>query len=287
MANTRINGSNERPYAIICKYHKGLKDQIATSKSEIEAAATQVEFLEMKRGYKLCSLKVLEETHDFYRDIGNYELLDMQKSTEIILENINKYKTKKDNLAKTITETSKNLNNLKIKLQEANNAACAMRNCLKSILAFTDETPHEIIKVVNSAKKLSENGQKAAEALVIISGIQTFSNGDGLKSFGDRLVDKVKKFKEQTDGFIKSAEEEAKKAQTELAKVIEEINKKEFENFEVRNKLTALKSTVYFICKGRCRPIGYVEKICKDMITKEEEEVEATNQTPWKDKDED
>ncbi len=287
MANTKINGNNgqKKPFNVICTYHKVLKDKKKTSESRVESVKKEVEFLEMLRGYKLCCLNIAEETHDFYRDLDNYELYDMQHSTELIQINVEAYKNKKLEMAKTVTDASKMLNDLKVKLHDANNAACTMRNCLKSILGFTDENiPEEINKITGSAKSLSENGQKAAEALIKIAGIQTFSNADSLKSFGQKLVDVVKLLKSASDEFIKKAAEEAKIAQVDLTKTIKDLNQIEFDDFGAKNSLNAVSSSIKFICEGQCQPIDEVGEICR-KISKDTQNDNNRDAKPWKDKD--
>ncbi|MDX2070782.1 MAG: hypothetical protein SFV55_20300 [Haliscomenobacter sp.] len=281
MANPNANCSNgpTKPANIVCIYHKDIKDKMDVSLSEVSSSNTLISYYEMVRGYKLCCLSMAEETYDFYRDIDNYELYDMQKSTEIIQTNVEAYIKKNGDLAKSIKEGSKMLNELKVKLHDANNAACAMSNCLKSILAFPDGAiPKEITAVTQVAKTLSEDGQKAAEALVKIAGIHTFSNVDGLKSFSQKLAEAMKQFKTLSDDYMKKAAEDAKTAQTELTKSVDELNKTEFKCFGETSALNANNATITFICNDdECCPIERVEAICKAVSRKPEgEEVQGS-----------
>lgn len=289
MANSNINGNNgqKKPFNVVCAYLKFLKDQKKISESGVEAAMKDIEYLEMVRGYNLCCLKLAEETHDFYRDLNNYELVDMQNSTEIIQANLDAYKNKKQEMAKSVTDASKRLNDLKVRLHDANNAACTMRNCLKSILGFADDNiPEELRMVTSSAKLLSENGQKAAEAMTKIAGIQTFSNADGLKQFGERLKTVIERLKNSSDEFIKKAAEETTTAQKDLTKTIKDLNQKEFNEFKEKNHLTAISSSIGFICEGKCQSIDQVEEICR-IISKEKQDDDRGNAQPWKERDRD
>jgi hypothetical protein len=281
MANPNTNCSNgpTKPANIVCLYTKDIKDKREVSNSEVSSSNTLISYYEMLRGYKLCCLSMAEETYKFYRDIDNYELFDMQKSTEIIQTNVEAYIKKNGDLAKSIKEGSKMLNDLKVKLHDANNAACAMSNCLKSIFAFPDGAiPKEITDVTQAAKTLSEDGQKAAEALVKIAGIHTFSNVDGLKSFSQKLSEAMKQFKALSDEYMKKAAEDAKVAQTELTKSVEELNKAEFKCFAETSALNANNSTIEFICEdeagngNECKPIEEVENICMKVSKKPEEQ---------------
>ena len=275
MANPNANCSNgpTKPANIVCIYHKDIKDKMDVNISEISTSNTLISYYEMVRGYKLCCLSMAEETYQFYRDIDNFELFDMKRSTEIILTNVEGYIKKNGDLAKSIKEGSKMLNDLKVKLHDANNAACAMSNCLKSIFTFSDgEIPEVISDITQSAKSLSEDGQKAAEALVKIAGIHTFSNVDGLKSFSQKLGEAMKQFKTLSDEYMAKAAEDAKAAQTELTKSIDDLNNTEFKCFGETSALNAHNSTITFMCESTCSPIERVEEICKVVSQKEDGE---------------
>jgi hypothetical protein len=272
MANTSCNcgGETKTPGDIVCDYHKGLKDGRAATQSERDSSRILIAGSEMARGYKLCSLSKTEETFAYYRDIDNYELFDIQKSTEIIKVHINNYAKKDDELSNLIKEGSKMLNALKAKLLEANNASCAMRNCLQSVIGFGDHcVPDELTAVTDLARSLSEDGQKAAEAMVTTAGIHTFANLNTLKPFGEKLTQVVKDLKTLTDGYVKKAGEDAKVAQTDLTTVIDDLNKEEFDYFEQTSTLNAYDGTIRFICEGQCPSIGCVETICLEVSATE------------------
>lgn len=283
MANPNSNCTNgpTKPANIVCVFTKDIKDKIAVSTSEVSSSATLISYYEVVRGYKLCCLSMTEKTYQFYRDMDNYELFDMKKTTEIIQANVDAYIKKNGDLAKSIKEGSKMLNDLKVKLHDANNAACAMSNCLKSIIPKPDDPIFEkITDVTQSAKTLSEDGQKAAEALIKIAGIHTFSNVDGLKSFSQKLVEAIKQLKDLSDNYMKKAAEDAKTAQTELTTSIDELNKAEFKCFGETSTLNANDSTLGFLCadinenndNNECKPIDRVEEICMEVSKKPEEQ---------------
>lgn len=263
----------------ICAHRKGLQDKNNTAVGENEASKTLIYQYESKRGYKLCCLSMAEETHRFYRDIDNYELFDMLRSAEIIQVNVDGYSKKNAELAKMIKDGSKMLNELKDKLHDANNAACAMYNCLKSIMGFSDDkVPTEISNITATAKSLSEDGKAAAEALVTIAGIHTFSNVDELKPFSKNLVDKLTLFKKTTNDYIKKAAEDAKTAQTELTKAIDELNTEEFKFFEGDSVSNGLSATLDFICNGQCESISVVDDICQELTEGGSSNGEGTTQ---------
>ena len=279
MANLNSNCTNgpTKPANIVCTYKKDINDKKDISISEVSSSNTLISYYEMVRGYKLCCLSMAEKTYQFYRDIDNYELFDMQKSTEIIQTNVEVYIKKNGDLAKSIKEGSKLLNDLKVKLHDANNAACAMSNGLKSIISSPDDhIVEKITDITHAAKILSDDGQKAAEAIVKIAGIHTFSNVDGLKSFSQKTGEAIKQFKALSDEYMKKAAEDVKAAQTELTKSIEELNKAEFKCFGETSALNANNSTIEFICEEKagneCKSIEEVENICMKVSKKPEEQ---------------
>ncbi len=276
MDNANCNGGGDlrTPANIVCEFQKGLRKEKAASKSRREKSIILIERSELARGYKLCTLDETEKTWDFYHDLDNYELFDFQRSAEIIKDDITRDKTgyaKQDEaLSKLIQESSKQLSELKAKLLKANNDSCAMRNCLQSILGFSDDSvPEQLKAVTDMARSLSEDSQEAAKAMVKIAGIHTFANIGTLKQLSEKFLQDVKELKTLTDGYITSAAEAEKAAQKEVTGIIDELNNEEFQLFEETSILNGIRSTIKFICEGECPPIECVEEICKATTAEE------------------
>lgn len=287
MAITNNGGSMlKKPSDVICDYHKAAKDKREAASSRSKAAKTKIEHRNIVRGYKLCCLRQAEATFEFYRDIDNYELHDMMKSAEIIQKNVDAHIKKNDELEKLIKDASKMLNEVKNKLHDAHNAACAMENSIMRLVDFPENgTPGQsgtgkpgngpkneapdlkqsLTKVTDQAKKLDDQSQELADAMAHTAGIQTFSNIDGLKDFGKSLVDNFKKLKTMVDERVKKSAEEVKTAQTDLTKVVEELNTYEFEYFSENSASRGYGMTTDFICNGEYRSIDQVDRICKAM----------------------
>jgi hypothetical protein len=266
MANS--NSTDPTPGTIICNYRQQRKDDSDAAASDLAAAASTIQGLELVRGYKLCTLSETEKTYDYYRDIDNYELYDAQQSAVIIKANIDIYAKADGDLKKLMTDDSKALKDLQDKLLDANNEACIMRNKLRQYLQFPDDKiPAQVQEISDAARALSENSQKAADAMVTIAGIHTFADLSALKPDADSLLQLLKDTKTTTDGFIKTAGDDAKAAQTDLSKVINDLNTAEFKSFEACNKMNGFTTVVDFICKGTCQPIDVVETICNDMTS--------------------
>jgi hypothetical protein len=256
----------------VCKFHKQLTNEHTLHTQELDASKIKIETCEVVRAYAICSLAKSEQTFEYYRDLTNYELFDMKDSAEIIKANIDGYVKQDDELGKWILDISKSLNDLQVKLHEANNAACTMRNCLQSTLSFKDDKmPPKLTDVIDKAKDLSKDGKQAAEAMVKVAGIHTFSNLETLQPFGTNLTNKLTALKTLTDGLIATAKADQEKSQTELLGVLKELNVVEFESFRTVAKINAENSTLNFICKEECEPIECVEKICMSLGSKESE----------------
>ncbi len=173
-------------------------------------------------------------------------------------------------------EDSKLLADLKAKIIEANDAACIMRNCIKNSLGLpgsqnthTDPLINQVLLdltgVMTKVADLNTDGRTAFDSVVTIAGIQTFTNTDGLKPFGVQLSDAVKAFQVAITGSIKTAEDDVKAAQTELTKVLEELNQIRFEKDAEDAKTAAWGATRNFICKGDCDDGATVDQFCNKI----------------------
>lgn len=283
MAENSKGNTSPTPGNIVCEFHKKKESELALHESKLVASAILIESLEIERGYALCGRAKAEETSDYYRDLDNFELFDIQKSSEIIKDNIKVLVGQDTELGKAIAAASKSLNDLKKKLQESNDAACQMNNCLQSLLGFKEEKSsgkHELAGkvtcVTDLAKKLSKNGQDAAAAMVKVAGIHTFSNLETLQPLGDKLTQAVTALKSGNDSLIATARKDEEKAQVDLALVLKNLNEEEFKSFGTTGLVTGYNSTLSFICEEDCQPITCVEEICKEIGKCESETNETT-----------
>lgn len=256
----------------VCKFNKKLIEDHALHIEGLVASQIKIDAWEIVRAYAVCSLAKYEETFEYYRDLTNFELFDMKDSAEIIKTNVDNYVQQDTALGKLITDTSKLLNDLQVKLHDANNAACAMRNCLQSILGFSDhDVPKELKDVTDLAKDLSKDGKDAAHTMVTVAGIHTYSNLEKLQPFGSDLKDKLTALKGLTDSLITTAKSDQEKSQTELLAVLKSLNAQEFESYGLTGVVNAEHRTLEFICEGQCVPIDCVEEICRELGSKESE----------------
>lgn len=256
----------------VCKFHKKLKNEHTLHTQELDTSKIKIEAWEVARAYAICSLAKSEKTFEYYRDLTNYELFDMNDSVQIIKANIDEHVKKDTELGKLILDVSKSLNDLQAKLHDANNAACTMRNCLQSILSFKDDQmPKQLKDVIDKAKDLSKDGKQAAEAMVKVAGIHTFSNLETLQPFGASLANKLTALRTLTDGLIATAKKDQETSQAELLGVLKQLNAVEFGSFRTAAIVNAEKNTLHFICKEECEPIECVEVICMNLGSKESE----------------
>jgi len=290
MANIKCNGSGDfqTPAIIVCEFQKKLREERDQHQSQRDGFVVLIECAKIARGYKLCTLAKTDETWNFYSNLDNYELFDFQRSAEIIKTHIDGYVKADDDLTKLIKDGSKLLNDLRKKLRDANDASCAMHNCLQSVLEFGDDcVPGELTAVTDKARWLSENGQDAAEAMIDIAGIHTFANLNSLKTFAAELVTLVTDLRKIITEDIKQADEAIVNAQKDLTIAIDALNTEEFDSFEETSVLNSIKSTIEFICEGECPPIECVEEICKETSADSEKGGGQARKPKWTTGDED
>ncbi len=263
---TKSNCSAIERETPVCKFHKTLTEDKAKAEGDQAVATTKLKLLESERSYVLCSLAKSEGTFRYYRDVNNIELCDMLDSATIIKNKIDTDVKADAELGKSIAAVSKLLNDLQVKLHDANNAACSMRNCLQILLGKSDDKmPLELQCVTDLAKRLSEDGKSAATAMVSIAGIHTFSNIETLQLFTGNLVEKLNVLKALTDAAVTNAKKDGDKYQSDLVDVVKRLNKAEFENFHIKGSISAHTSTLEFICEKQCKPICYVDDICQKL----------------------
>lgn len=256
----------------VCKFYKKLQNEHALHTERLETSKIKIEAWEIVRAYAICNLAKSEQTFEYYRDLTNYELFDMKDSAKIIKDNIDEHVKQDTELGKLISDVSKSLNDLQVKLHNANNAACTMRNCLQSHLGFKDnDVPRHLKEVTDKAKELSKDGKKVAEAMVKVAGIHTFSNLETLQPFGTNLTDKLTALRTKTDTLLTTAKADQENAQGELLKGLEQLNAVEFESFRATAIVNAEIGTLGFICDEECESIECVEVICEDLGKKESE----------------
>ncbi|MCX7099054.1 MAG: hypothetical protein NTV43_14225 [Methylococcales bacterium] len=267
---TNNNCSVLAPDTPICKFHKQITSENNSHIHELDASKIKIEAWEVVRAYAICTLAKSEQTFEYYQDLTNFELYDINHSVQVIKDNIDGVVKQDGELGKLILDVSKSLNDLQVKLHDANNAACTMRNCLQSTLSFKDENlPQELKEVIGKAKHLSKYGKQAAEAMVKVAGIHTFSNLETLEPFCNSLSNKLVALMSLTDGLIANAKKDQETSQKELNKVLKDLNIVEFGSFRTVVKINAEINTLNFICKEECEPIECVEKICMSLGSKE------------------
>jgi|GEM_PF-1754117 len=274
--NSNGNGGPRNPDGILCECQTNLKSDYNAALSQAEGKKTLKDSKTEARRYKLCCLAKAELTRTTYRDIDNYVALTATKGTETIQKHIDDFIKKDAELAKMIKDDSKMLADLKLKIGEAYDSACMMKNCIKNALEIkddknTDADPlknqvlQDLSVIMGKMAELNTDGRTVFDSVVTIAGIQTFTNTDGLKPFGVQLSDAVKVFQAAITGNIKTAEDDVKAAQTELTKVIEELNQISFEKDDADAKAAAWGATRKFICDGECDDTKSVDDFCNKI----------------------
>ncbi|MEL6812863.1 MAG: hypothetical protein AAFP76_16165 [Bacteroidota bacterium] len=260
--NGNDNGNSRSPDTVVCESLKVIKNDKNAADSLKSAGDTLEESKKTARAYKICCLSKAEESHGVYQDMMSCITIENYKKTEIIQKSVDEYIKKDDEIEKLIKESSKLLNDLRVKLEEANNAACAMSNCVKNKILPKSGSSTKNVKVGNiemllkeilaKTKTLDEKGQNAFESAVTIAGIQTFTNTGSLKDFVAKLMDAMKIFKACVETNIKSTGEDVTKSREELNVVVEELAQIACDTATYSTTGQGLQSVIDFICEGEC-----------------------------------
>lgn len=271
--NGNDNGNSRSPDTVICDSLKVIKDDKKAADSKKNAGETLQKSKEIARGYKICCLDKAEETYDLYQDIMSCVTIGNYKKTEIIKKSVEDYIKKDDEIEQLIKDSSKLLNDLRVKMEEANNAACAMSNCVKNKIlpksgkSTKDNSIVEIEEamkeILDKTKTLDEKGQNAFESAVTIAGVQTFTNTESLKDFVTKLVDAMKTFKDCVEKNIESSGEDVKKTRKELNEVAEKLAEVVCDKNSQSTTAQGLECLIDFICTGECDE-GCID-ICKEF----------------------
>lgn len=264
MAITKANDKKgpQSPDAVICETLKVIKTDKDAAESSAKAQMTLVKSKRTVRAYKICCLDKAEQSNDFYQDILTCIALGNYKMATIIQKNVDDYIKKDDDIEKLIKESSVLLNDLRVKMEEAHNEACAMSNCVKNKLfpktgkSTKGDNKNKIAdslkEIMEKTKGLDEKGQNAFDSIVILAGIQTFTNTVSLKGFATAFVDKIKIFKDCINANVASTWEEVTSFRTELNTITEELAQAVCDKQVQRNTATAMGSMVDFICGCEC-----------------------------------
>ncbi len=271
MANMNGNDSaSQNPEKKICEKLKDIKNEKKTADSLYIANGSKRDSKEIARGYKICCLNKAEETYDLYQDLMSCIVIKNYKKAEIIQTNVDEYIKKDDELEKLINESSKLINDLRIKMNEANDAVCVMVNCVKECIipkpnkgskgkGSKDGSAKGIRDISNLLETISEKtsklackGQNAFNGVVNIAGIQTFTNTVGLKGFATKLMDTMKIFNDCIAENIKSSEKDVATYRDELNVVVEELAEVTCNLYAEGSKSQGLENTRVFICEGKC-----------------------------------
>ncbi len=272
MANMNGNDStSQNPENKICEKLTIIKNEEAAANSLSKASSTKKDSKEIARRYKICCLDKAEETNAIYQDLMSCIVIKNYTKTTIIQKNVDEYIKKDDELEKLINESSKLINNLRIKMNEANDAVCVMVNCVKECILpkpqagngkkgigddymtkEVKEVSRFLTAIAEKTSKLACLGQNAFNGVVNIAGIQTFMNMGGLKSFATKLMDTMKIFNDCIAENIKATEKDVTTFREELNAVVKELAEVSCMFSSETSKAHGLKNIRLFICEGEC-----------------------------------
>lgn len=267
--NVNDNSATQSPDMVICKGIKVIENDKKTADSEYAAYKTLQESKEDARGYKICFLDKAEESNEVYQDIMSCITIGNYKKAEIIQKNIDNYIIKDDEIGKLIKDSSKLLNEMRVKMEDAHNAACAMSNCVKNkVLPKSkkikgNKIESDLKEILDKTKILDEKGQNAFESAVTIAGIQTFTNTSSLKEFTTSLTDTMKIFKDCITSNIDSTNGDVTTSREELNVIVEELAVIVCDKKAESTTSQGLNAVLKFVCESECD--GECLDLCKDI----------------------
>ncbi len=268
-------GNSRSPDTVVCESLTVIKNEKKASDSLLKSAEILQRSKETVKGYKICCLTKAEESHEIYQDLMSCVTIENYKKTKLIQTSVEEYIKKKDDEIETlISDSSKLLNDLRIKMEEANNAACAMANCVKNKLIpkssdkngknkQTNPLEDPLNKILEKTKMLDEKGQNAFKSMVTIAGIQTFTNTASLTEFVTKLMEAMTIFKDCVATNIQSTGGEITKAREELNTVMEELAQIICDKYVQTATGKGLHYVKCFVCETECDE-GCID-LCKDF----------------------
>lgn len=292
MATMKINDKKgaQSPETVICESLKVIRNGKEAATSSATALMTQQKAKETVRAYKICCLDKAVQSNNFYQDILTCITLGNYKKAGIVQKNVDDYIKKDGDIEKLIKESSVQLNELRTKIEEAHNEACAMSNCVKNKLLpknaksskgdNKNKIEDSLNEILSKTKSLDERGQNAFDSIVTLAGIQTFTNTEGLKPFVTDFMDKMKTFKDCNDANVTSTAEEVTTFRTDLNSITEELAQVICDKQVQINTTNAMDHLIEFICESDCD--GDCLDLCKEIKNCFEGE---DNADPYRDRD--
>jgi hypothetical protein len=229
--------------------------------------------------YKTCCLIKSREIWDLYANLDLCYVVSSRKRTILLNEDIKAHCTKEIALEQKLKDAVKCIKEVKTRLNDVVDEACKIERCIKEekrckkgLHELIKEKDNEWLKLLDHIEKTSIHcfniACKAFDAGVDIVGIQTFVDLDSLKTLGTDLSVKMDTLKTDITANTKKAEEEWKKAFTELTTVKEELVSGEFAKCHSRNAKEGIEKTLDFLCNPHgCDEIKdtEIDEICRKV----------------------
>lgn len=295
--NGNENGNPRTPDKVICEGLTAIKDEKKEADSSRIAFETLKKSKRTVKGYKICCLKRAHETYELYNSMMTCVVIENYKKTEIIKTKVDELIVKDGDIEKMIKDSSKLINELNIKMGEANKAACDMKTCVenkfltklkklpeKKRTKFDQEFEKLFYDIMAKNKTVNDKVVNAFESVVSIAGLQTFVNTESLKENTDLLTEAMKTLKDCIVANIGSTEGEVTTIRGELNTVIEELAKLKCDVKMEGAKVDGLTLVENFICNTECD--DECLDVCKEfnecLESKDDEDCEPDHQAKGK-----
>ncbi len=291
--NGNENGNPRTPDEVICEGLTAISDEKKEADSSRIAFETLKKSKKTIKGYKICCLKRAHESYELYNSMMTCVVIENYKKTEIIKTKVDELIVKDGDIEKLIKESSKLINELNLKMGEANKAACDMKNCVENkfltkLKKLSDkkrtdaDQDFEVLfyKIMEKNKKVNDKVVNAFESAVSIAGLQTFVNTESLKENTDQLTAAMKTLKDCIVANIGSTEGEVTAIRGELNTVVEDLAQLKCDEKMEAAKVAGLTLVEEFICDTDCD--DECLDVCKEfnecLETKDDEDCEPEHE---------
>lgn len=265
---------------------KQLRTDVKTAHSQKKAACIDLGAAQKSYDFNACCYTKTKKSYQKYWEIDNCVTTTAVQDIEIIKTNIDTFIKDSDNLKKHFKEVVKKVKEAKGKLTEAKDATCKLSDCLdyeeRCNPSIYDALVQGIVagsggqKLTDALEAITEQSKKAQEtacvtfdATIKISGIQIFSNIASLKTFNDKLVEKITNLKKNVDTNLKNITDQSKKAQEDLTNSIKELSSKGHSKHSATNIFEGKKETKNHLKNMTCNSVQdnqvKLEDICEKV----------------------
>lgn len=270
MAN-KNDGDNTPTQEAKKKYKYELcKEKVACSS---EKTSRQQDFTKVKEDeqYRICELIKAEETQKIYQNIDYTVGVGALKEAELVKNTLKEVEEQNKTLVKNLQDAVKQIKDTKNKMATALEVVCKLDRCieeeercnidiyneLNELEGFWDE----LDAVKNATNSAYQKANAAFDAVVDISGIQTFANLEGLKEYNDDMATAIGNFKGDLQVNLESSAGLMKTVSENFTLVLQELSLARYEESKTISTCEGKDKTYDFLGSTCDPPVEAIQRI--------------------------